>query len=506
MSPQKTPRRFAGQMMESLETRRLMSTVTLHPSGGDDTGQINSAIKNSHPGDTIDFASGNYNISSVVNFTQQRTYQGQGSAVLNWNGSNNIQAYFTGSNTSVSGLTFNKAGVLIENTNSFNFSGNSFTNIVDGANGGDALLFSNLSSTSITNNNFSNINNNLGIDGYNPNNSHIDGNTFSHVYEPIHIFFSANSASNNTVSGNSIQYATRFGIELQGAPSGLVVNGNWMNNWLPHPSSSGTDSHMGISSATGTQNGVYATGVQITNNYFGSSGIPAGFATPGGGWWNFSAVEIMGSGSVVSGNYIDGWGQGAMDGNSGPGGWQFTNNILVGVPKAYGSESGGSAPTNTSGNQYYSSGKGPAAPSTPNFSGSTSSSGSSSSGSTSSGSGSTSSSVPPRLVPPRLVPPRPDPRRLDPRRLPASLPSTARRQAFPERSSPTTSTTAARALPTTGRPAAIPPTAITAPTPASESRTTPTAAAAAMDTTSATSSPATGPSTPSTSPLPRPTP
>ena len=320
--------------MESLETRRLMSAVTLHPSGGDDTGQISSTLRGVHAGDTVNFAPGNYNVSSTLNFTQGVNYQGGNSAVLNWRGGNNIQAYFTGSNTTVSGLTFNGGGVLIENTNNFNFTRNRFTNITAGANSGDALFFSNINNSNITNNSFTNTNGNLGVDGYNPINSHIDNNTFDYAYEPIHIYFGSHSSSNNTVSGNAIQHATRFGIELQGAPAGLTVNGNWMDNWLPHPSSSGTDSHMGISAATGTVNGVYATGVRVTNNYFGSHGIPAGFQTPGGGWWNFAAMEIMGDGTVVSGNYINGWGLGAMDGNIGPSGWSFTNNILVAVPTA----------------------------------------------------------------------------------------------------------------------------------------------------------------------------
>ena len=33
--------------------------------------------------------------------------------------------------------------------------------------------------------------------------------------------------------------------------------------------------------------------------------------TPGG-FWDFSAIEIMGSGSVVSGNYITNWGYGVL--------------------------------------------------------------------------------------------------------------------------------------------------------------------------------------------------
>ena len=107
--------------------------------------------------------------------------------------------------------------------------------------------------------------------------------------------------------------------------------------------------------------------MRVTNNYIGGHGINTA-NNPGGGYWDFAAIEIMGAASVVSGNYIYNWGFGVMDGqmNASPNpGWTCTNNIFVQVNTDITPEGGGTPPANSSGNRSYASLNSPGCPAPP---------------------------------------------------------------------------------------------------------------------------------------------
>ena len=196
-------------------------------------------------------------------------------------------------------------------------------------------------------------------------NSHFDRNTFDRVYEPIHLEW-AIGAGNCTVSHNVINHATRHAIELQGTPRGLTVDGNWIDNWLAHPDPKNlNDSHMGISCATGVNGTTFGTNVRVVNNYIGANGIPDGWNTPNGGWWDFAAIEAFGDGTIVDNNWIGPWGIGVMAGDNGPAGWQFTNNVLVGTHSPQTTENRGVNPAIDKGNQTFAAPTDPGCPPAP---------------------------------------------------------------------------------------------------------------------------------------------
>ena len=268
---------------------------------------------------------GTYNLADIA-LPSNRTYIGNGATLAG-----GIGAAHGASNIDISGFTLADAGWEIENSSNINFHNNTIQN------GNGSIVLGNDSNITIDNNTFRNDSGtSVGTDGPTSlDHVSVDNNNFDYCFEAVHLVWSG--GGNSSVSHNVIQHATRHGIELQGGPQGLIVDGNWIDNWLTHmDEANGNDSHMGISCATGvsdpdSSNLVYATGVKVINNYIGGNGIDLD-RTPGG-FWDFSAIEIMGSGSVVSGNYITNWGYGILAGWIG-GGLTFSNNILVNVRQA----------------------------------------------------------------------------------------------------------------------------------------------------------------------------
>ena len=258
----------AAVSFEQLEGRRLSSTVPI-PAGASGAA-IQSALNNSRPGDTISFAPGNYNLTAVT-LASNRSYVGNG-AVLQ----GGIAAAHNASGIDLSGFTLNGGGWDLFNSSNINL----HNNVIQNDNG--SIVLANDSNITIDNNTFQHdAGTSVGVTG--PtflDHVNVDHNSFDYSFEAVHLVWSG--GGNSSVSHNVIQHATRHGIELQGGPQGLIVDGNWIDNWLTHLDPvNGNDSHMGISCATGVvdpnaSNLVYATGVQVINNYIGGHGINLG--------------------------------------------------------------------------------------------------------------------------------------------------------------------------------------------------------------------------------------
>ena len=183
-------------------------------------------------------------------------------------------------------------------------------------------------------------------------NCHFDGNSFDRVFEPIHLEWAV-GAGNCTVSHNVINHATRHAIELQGTPArarpSTATGSTTGSPTLTRKSERFAHGHQ--LRHRRERNNLRHQSVRVTHNYIGADGIPAGWNTPNGGWWDFTAIEAFGDGTVIDSNWIGPWGIGVMAGDNGPAGWTFTNNVLVGVHSPQTTENGGVNPATVEGNQ-----------------------------------------------------------------------------------------------------------------------------------------------------------
>ncbi len=157
--------------------------------------------------------------------------------------------------------------------------------------------------------------------------SHVDYNLFDQVFEPVHnLYFS--HGTNNSVSFNVITHATRHAIELQSSPAGLIVEGNWIDQWNLHiDPRHGNNSHIGISCATANDKGADSKNVIVRNNWVGGTGNrPQDWAT--------LAIEIgLGTNTQVYGNSGSNWNNGICAGATGPcaGPWYCHDNKFGGL-------------------------------------------------------------------------------------------------------------------------------------------------------------------------------
>jgi hypothetical protein len=79
---------ISAAAFEALESRQMMS-LTIAPSGGNDTAAIQNAINNSAAGTTIELGAGTYHISSMLNM-DGHTIQGvAGQTTMQWTGGSN---------------------------------------------------------------------------------------------------------------------------------------------------------------------------------------------------------------------------------------------------------------------------------------------------------------------------------------------------------------------------------------------------------------------------------
>ncbi len=357
MPPAKTLRSYRAPLFESLESRQLMSVVTLNATGGNDTTNIQNAAKNSHVGDTIAFNKGNYHVSGTLLLPAGRTYVGNGSSIQG-SGGNLLRIDGTlagGGQTDFGGFTLSSGVSMIDRVDGIKFHNNTIQNV-----SGNGIMIANwINHGSISNNSFTNISG-TGVYGYCPNNTSIDHNKFDYAYEGVHILYYSHGA-NNAVSYNKVTHATRHGIELQSSPQGLIIEGNWIDNWLPHVDASGTDSHIGISCATGIDKGVTSKNIFARNNYVGGNGIARGA-------WATLGIEIGGQLPQVYNNIIYNFNTGVTSGSI-TGAWYCHDNKFVGL---FGTpifkEGGGMAPADNLNNQRFSAmgvGGAPAVPAPP---------------------------------------------------------------------------------------------------------------------------------------------
>ena len=332
--------------LEPLECRTLMS-VTIAPTGHDDTGAIAAAVNATHAGDVINFESGNYSISSTLNLPADRVYHGNG-ATLNGNNQGSVSIQ-NGSSTEFTGFTMNATPLFLNNAGGVNVHGDTFENI----SGGQAVSTNGVHDSIVSDNSFKSVSSGTGIYGQPGSNNQFDNNTFDYVFEAIHLV--AGNGNNNTdVSGNHITHAQRHGIELQNPMNNLKVNNNWISDWVPS-TEDGHDGHMGLSIAVGgwpDRNILGARNVEIAGNVILQTG-------PGqaNDLWAKDGIEIMGGNVNVHDNYISGWGGGLLIGNDGT--LTITNNTFVG-DSTYGDYPNDAVPWTIvpaikSGNQHYAS-------------------------------------------------------------------------------------------------------------------------------------------------------
>ena len=341
------------------------NTVTVSPSGGDDTGNIQSAINQSAPGDTILFNAGNYTVTSQINFLSNRIYTGGGAVsgiaaltppqtlrlrsalaainsqqlrgtssqiisravgiggaiasptsgaggavIAEADGQGNFSFNNT-TNTEFYGFTLSGIEVYCVASSSSNIHDNTFTNV------GLAIFVSGNSSSQYNHNTFTQLSGG-GIYGYPGNNDTYDNNTFDQVREPIHL---VSSSDTTDVSDNVITGASRIGIELQNGMNNLTVENNYMADWQVNGTPS-TDWHIGISCAT-----MFGNNITISGNTLIQNG-PGQADNVGLGWK--SGIEIMGNTGVsINNNYCYGWSFMILNGIQ-PGGFTSSGNIEIG--------------------------------------------------------------------------------------------------------------------------------------------------------------------------------
>jgi hypothetical protein len=344
----KLPRERGHRLFETLESRRLLS-VTVSPGYHNDTQSIQNAINSAGQGGTVQLTAGTFNISSTLNLNGCTLAGVAGKTVLQWSGGNNYLAAI-GSNAAITGVTFNGGGLQIsDKAQNLTVNSDTFENI----NGFDAYHDNGITATggfdnaSITNNAFTNISGD-GAYLFSMNNSHFDSNTLSDCFEGVHaINFAGASAGNNcTFNYNTLTGISRHGIEIQNPWFNLSVGWNTLSDFNVQP---GGNSHIALSIATGPDGGTDAQNVDVHDNVI----LGTGPGVPSSPNTDFTAIEIMGSGSIVNHNYIANWGWGVLDGFTTN--WQVTNNSFVNVTSQNGAavpESNATSPSVTSGNTW----------------------------------------------------------------------------------------------------------------------------------------------------------
>lgn len=340
----------------------------------DDTASIQSAINQTTEG-TLIFPSGTYKISSALTLLPGVTYQGQGSAVLSGDGYSWLMQTGEGaSNITVTGLTFDNGGLLIQGVASgVKVIGNTFQNLTgDNQSGnwplGTALFSTGLRNSQISQNTFKNLlvggttrpdgtinsidlSNNQGIMLYGVDNTSIDHNTFAYVGEGMHICFTNNYPSTNVYIGhNTFSNIHRMGMEIQGAmgcgASGPAMSGyDTTNMVIEYNSITEWDDpywwSYGISLANPAPNGGYNSIVRY-NYIVGVAGTTSNYGY---------GIEAAGPNLQVYGNTLEGYWQQAITIDSAPNAQiynNFTCGLTAGASVGIGPETGPSSNA-----QYY---------------------------------------------------------------------------------------------------------------------------------------------------------
>ncbi len=214
-----------------------ITTYGASPTNTDNFTQITNAINAAIAGDTVYFPAGTYNISSALTFKASVTFSGQGGAILNLTSGSGYcfgTTSSSNSNITVTGLTFQGGGIIINNTTvaqNFTMTGCTIQNITSTTYPQNEGMYINsqTSNLNIVGNYFKNIPDGVCIDVHNTSGMHMDDNIFDTVYQPTHV---GGPCTNSTIARNIGTAIHRMGAETQG--SGYVnflVEDNHFSHW-----------------------------------------------------------------------------------------------------------------------------------------------------------------------------------------------------------------------------------------------------------------------------------
>lgn len=232
----KEPRARRGCAVEQLETRTLLATINVGnygavPNDGkDDIAAIRSAINASAAGDTIQFASGTYNISDQVFLKGGgRSYKGSSGTILQGNPANHI-FHIQEDNVRVEGFTFKGKPIMIDKPVRAMVSGVTIHNNVFQVNSTgsnrDAIVFTTgLANTVISNNRFENAPH--GIYGYYWNKLTIANNDFINCSQGIHVDDHADTSRDMVIEQNLFSGIRDMAVEYQGGGYNTILQDNW---------------------------------------------------------------------------------------------------------------------------------------------------------------------------------------------------------------------------------------------------------------------------------------
>lgn len=302
----KSTARRQQKFVESLETRRLMSTLNVVDFGAkvndgvDDTAAIRAAINASKSGDTIYFGGGTYNISDRITISSNRTYSGSGTLARPTGQDYIFKLDGSSSNITIDGLTFKGGGVDAGSAmpNNFTVKNCTFRDITKGWPTGEGILLSaGAKNTTIINNSFINIMGENGIYGFNYfENVNISNNYFDTVQEGIHLAYEG-GGNGLYIRNNTFIRVHRMAVEIQGRnATNIYVEGNVASEWVnPY------DGSFFLSIVQMGKN-IYVRNNHASSGKFGqidsnASNVPVG-------------LEISGWGVTVSGNVIENFREG----------------------------------------------------------------------------------------------------------------------------------------------------------------------------------------------------
>ena len=276
----------------------------------DDATAIQNAINSSQVGDTIQCPAGTYKLTKIITFTSSRTYQGLPGCVLTGAiGGPLVQMeYDNAHDLKIDGFTFQGGGLLSNGSSTahaadnLTISNNYFQNIILAGNyNADAIhAWVGTTNSLIVGNTFSNIYDAAQVNGWSEvcgaiwlidsATTTVTGNTFNGTCQGMH--FTARQDSHDlTITNNTIHGSARYNIEIQGPfnVNNVTLSGNYIDT--PQP---GINGQAGISLAVG------GTGHQILNNTLlgPNQGNPSNQS---------DAIEAMGAGFVIQGNFAGHW-------------------------------------------------------------------------------------------------------------------------------------------------------------------------------------------------------
>jgi hypothetical protein len=218
---------------------------------------LQNVVAGLHQGDTVDFGSGTYDISSTINLQSGISFISTAGAILDSTSSNNIMEGDDVSNVTIKGLTFE---------NGPNLFGSGDTHA--------AVLLVDSNNASITNNAFENIHADAAVFFYESDNINVNNNTGSNLTQFVSGVNNIGNHGNISISGNTLSGISRTAIEMQGDYSNLHVNSNTITDNGGTANEDGADA---ISIVNGSAAVSDTTNVTASGNHIngGNNGIEA---------------------------------------------------------------------------------------------------------------------------------------------------------------------------------------------------------------------------------------